>query len=114
MCPKDPNTIHCIEIVPCYLYYLQVIESAEIENLNPDLAMEFFQRKVYPHAAREYQIEQATESELPASRELLIVALLVRYIKVYKVPVTQVLKWVLKLLHTLPSLPPFVLIQTVF
>lgn len=67
-------------MVPCYIYYLQIIESAEIENLNPELAMEFFQRKVYPNAVREYQIEQATESELPASGEPLIVDLLVRCI----------------------------------
>ena len=59
--------------------------------------MEFFQRKVYPNAIREYQIEQATESELPASGEPLIVDQMVRCIEVYKVPVRQVLKlcWIL-------------------
>lgn len=86
-------------MVPNNLYF-QVIERSEIENLDPELALTFFKKKVYPNALRVYQVEQATESEakLPASGEPLLVDLLVRCIEVYKVPVKQVLLliWVIK------------------
>ncbi|XP_068738470.1 uncharacterized protein [Montipora capricornis] len=71
----------------------KVIERSEIENLDPQLALTFFKKKVYPNAVRVYQVEQETESEakLPASGEPLLVDLLVRCIEVYKIPVKQVL-----------------------
>ena len=84
-------------MVPNKLYF-QVIKRSEIENLDPELAFTFFKKKVYPNAVRVYQVEQAIESEakLPASGEPLLVDLLVRCIEVYKVPVKQVLIWVIK------------------
>ena len=66
------------------------MELAEVERMDPSLALFLFKEVIYPFGTKDYQTEYSVASpHASESGEPLIVDLLVECIKIYKIPREQ-------------------------
>lgn len=63
---------------------------ADIDGMNPELAITYFKRVAYPNGVETYQVEHVSETK-DESDELLLVDLLMKCINELQIPIPQVI-----------------------